>query len=56
MALIDLWTTSQDQLKDKHVQQMIAFAGDGRLLDESGASKSSGASCREFHRMLSPAM
>jgi len=39
MALVDLWTSSQDQLKQKHVQQIIAFAGDGRLLDGSEASK-----------------
>jgi hypothetical protein len=39
MALVDLWNSSQDQLKQKHVQQIIAFAGDGRLLDGSEASK-----------------
>jgi hypothetical protein len=38
MALVDLWVSSQDQLKQKHVQQIIAFAGDGKLLDESKAS------------------
>jgi len=35
MALVDLWIGSQDQLKQKHVQQIIAFAGDGKLLDET---------------------
>jgi hypothetical protein len=39
MALVDLWTSSQDQLRQKHVQQIIAFAGDGKLLDGSEASK-----------------
>ena len=38
MGLTELWKTSRDQLKDKHVQQIIAFAGDGRLLDGSTAS------------------
>lgn len=38
MALVDLWVSSQDQLKQKHVQQIIAIAGDGRLLDGSEAS------------------
>jgi hypothetical protein len=39
MALVDLWISSQDQLKHKHVQQIIAFAGDGKLLDGSEASR-----------------
>jgi hypothetical protein len=38
MALIDLWNTSQSQLIDKHVQQIIAFSGSGKLLDGSIAS------------------
>jgi len=38
MALVDLWMDSQDQLRQKHVQQIIAFAGDGKLLDGSEAS------------------
>ncbi len=38
MALVDLWLSSREQLRDKHVQQMIAFAGDGRLTDGSSAS------------------
>jgi len=39
MALLDLWTTSQDQLRSKHVQQIIAIAGDGKLLDGRTASQ-----------------
>jgi hypothetical protein len=39
MALIDLWKSSQEQLRQKHVQQIIAFAGDGKLLDGREASK-----------------
>ena len=35
MALLDLWTKSPDQLQDKQVQQLIAFAGAGKLLDGS---------------------
>jgi hypothetical protein len=38
MALTDLWTTSPDQLREKHVQQVIAFAGSGKLRDGGDAS------------------
>lgn len=41
MALVDLWTNSREQPEQKHVQQIIAFAGDGKLLDGSEASKES---------------
>ena len=39
MALLDLWKKSPDQLLDKQVQQLIAFAGEGRLLDGSECSQ-----------------
>ena len=38
MALADLWLHSQPQLAGKHIQQIIAFAGDGKLRDGSTAS------------------
>jgi hypothetical protein len=38
MPLLDLWTNSPEQLRDKQVQQLIAFAGAGRLLDDSPCS------------------
>jgi len=38
MALLDLWNTTPDQLNDKQVHQLIAFAGAGRLLDDSPCS------------------
>ena len=38
MALVDLWRTPRDQIAAKHVQQIVAFAGDGRLSDGSQAS------------------
>ena len=38
MALLDLWTSSPGQLRDKQVHQLIAFAGAGRLLDETPCS------------------
>jgi hypothetical protein len=38
MALIDLWRDSRTQILDKHVQQIVAFAGDGRLADGNVAS------------------
>jgi hypothetical protein len=39
MALIDLWIHSRTQLEDKHIQQIIAFAGAGQLWDGSRASE-----------------
>lgn len=33
MALIDLWRDSRSQISDKHVQQIVAIAGDGKLGD-----------------------
>lgn len=38
MALVDLWLHSQPQLTGKQIQQIIAFAGDGKLRDGSAAS------------------
>ena len=38
MALIDLWDTNRNQVAEKNIQQVIAFAGDGKLLDDSAAS------------------
>jgi len=38
MALIDLWRDSRDQISNKHVQQIVAFAGDGRLADGNSSS------------------
>ena len=38
MALLDLWRKTPDQLKDKQVKQLIAFAGAGKLIDESDCS------------------
>lgn len=37
MALVDLWRNARDQLEDKAYQQIIAFAGDGKLRDGSEA-------------------
>jgi hypothetical protein len=39
MALLDLWHKNPDQLKDKQVHQLIAFAGEGKLKDDSECSK-----------------
>jgi hypothetical protein len=38
MALVDLWLNLQPQLAGKHFQQIIAFAGAGKLRDGSTAS------------------
>jgi hypothetical protein len=38
MPLRDLWVTTPDQIRDKQVQQIIAFAGEGKLLDGGRAS------------------
>jgi hypothetical protein len=46
MALLDLWMNAREQVGDKHVQQLIAFAGDGKLLDGGPGSS-------EFRAFLS---
>ena len=38
MPLLDIWAKTPDQLEDKHVHQLIAFAGGGKLLDDSTCS------------------
>jgi hypothetical protein len=38
MSLLSLWESDGDQIKNKHVQQLIAFAGNGKLLDHSPCS------------------
>ena len=38
MSLIDLWNSQKIQIEQKHVQQIIAFAGDGHLKDGKEAS------------------
>jgi hypothetical protein len=38
MALLDLWKKDRSQIAEKHIQQVIAFAGDGKLSDDSPAS------------------
>jgi len=44
MTLASLWKEQRNQLKDKHIKQIIAFAGDGKLNDDSLTS----AEFREF--------
>ena len=38
MSLAEIWTSNPEQLRNKLIQQIISFAGDGRLLDGSRAS------------------
>lgn len=38
MALIDLWRDSRAQISNKNVQQIVAFAGDGKLTDGNSSS------------------
>lgn len=38
MPLLDIWAKTPDKLEDKQVHQLIAFAGGGKLLDESTCS------------------
>src|SRR5262245_44573359 len=38
MSLVQLWTGNRGQLEDKRLHQLIAFAGDGRLLDGGSTS------------------
>ena len=46
MSILDLWEQSKDQVTDKHVQQVIAFSGDGQLRDGN-------ITCDEFRSFLS---
>jgi len=39
MALTELWKTAQKEICEKHIQQVIGFAGDGKLRDGGSASK-----------------
>lgn len=39
MALTELWKANKKELEQKHVQQVIGFAGDGKLRDGGPASK-----------------
>ena len=38
MSLLDLWQSSPSQIRGKQVDQIIAFAGSGRLLDGESTS------------------
>ena len=38
MALIDIWRNSPEQIRDKQINQLIAFAGKGILKDGNSAS------------------
>jgi len=38
MSLIDFWKNSKSQIEEKHIQQLIAFSGDGQLKDGNNAS------------------
>jgi hypothetical protein len=39
MSLVDLWQSTPKQLSDKHVQQVIGFAGNGKLRDGNSTSE-----------------
>ena len=52
MVLSDLWKTSREALEGKHVQQIMGFAGDGRLLDGSDSS----ADFRQFLALVPSSM
>ena len=36
VALLDLWDETPEQLNDKQIQQLTAFSGTGKLLDNGG--------------------
>jgi hypothetical protein len=38
MALIDLWQSAREAIKDKHIQQVMSFAGNGKLADGNETS------------------
>jgi hypothetical protein len=39
MALTELWKTAKDEIREKQIQQVIGFAGEGKLRDGGLASK-----------------
>jgi hypothetical protein len=39
MALIDLWNAKRQQISDKRIDQLIAFAGEGQLRDGNSTSE-----------------
>jgi len=39
MSLLNLWKTDPEQVREKKLHQLIAFAGEGKLLDGSAAAK-----------------
>ena len=39
MPLVELWKSAPSELVEKHIQQVIGFAGDGKLRDGGTASK-----------------
>jgi hypothetical protein len=45
MALIDLWHKDESQIVNKNIQQIISFAGDGKLADGNSTSQ-------EFRELL----
>lgn len=49
MSLTRLWQSSRTELENKHIQQIIAFAGQGKLLDGNSAC----AELREFLGLVS---
>lgn len=46
MSLIELWNSNRESIQDKQIQQVISFAGNGKLSDDSETS-------REFRAFLS---
>ena len=39
MSLVEIWRESRKQLEEKQLRQVIAFAGEGKLLDGSVAAQ-----------------
>ena len=39
MPLVDIWKSTPDQIQNKSIQQLLMFAGDGRLRDGNETSK-----------------
>jgi hypothetical protein len=52
MSLLTLWNTSADQILGKRIDQVIGFAGDGKLKDKSAAA----IELREFLRSIPKAL
>jgi hypothetical protein len=59
VSLVDLWKDSPEQVRNKRIDQVIGFAGDGRRCDGSLGVEGRDtvrAACRTAHSPSAPAV